>query len=577
MSNPHLVLCNGSPPGARRPREWAGAPVTSLSTIPGKSNVNLRITDITDRMAKALPDVIHDLIEFSALIYAADQSCKRSGGKTIDYGAKWHRSFRFEVAVRNPDFWNSDEVRAALEEGLHFLSFDNYEFQFTKLADPPPPDAYLEFKRNQPDPKPVERVMLFSGGLDSLAGAVDEIITRRRRVALVSHKPVDHLAVRQRELVADIRKRAGDARLSPLHFPVLANKAGELSLEYTQRTRSFLYASMATAVATHFGLDEIHFFENGVVSVNLPLCSQEVGSRATRTTHPQTLHAYERIFQLVLKRKFRVHNDFAWMTKEDVLHSLKNSGHVELAKQSLSCTHTRNFTLKSPHCGLCSQCLSRRMASLGADYGDCDPATGYRADPLLGDRLKAEDRILAERFVGSALQIEEMTSSDEFNTAFAGELARVYPYLGTTNEDAAARLFDLHHRHATQVGKVVTGQIREHADAWRRGRLPQTCALAFACARGSPAPSLSDGEYVPSGDARLLLSILSTATQLMGRSNLRAATAERDHRISEKTIGKVLCLLEQRSLIEFPEGRKKGAKITAEGRSLLALPVIASR
>ena len=38
-----------------------------------------------------------------------------------------------------------------------------------------------------------------------------------------------------------------------------------------------------------FGLDRITFFENGIVSLNLPPLAQVVGARATRTTHPQVL------------------------------------------------------------------------------------------------------------------------------------------------------------------------------------------------------------------------------------------------------------------------------------------------
>lgn len=487
-SNPHLILGNGAPEHASRPKSWGSVQAQPLATFGSGENVTLKITDLTDRMVEKLPLAVQDLIELAALIYAADQCCKRTGGKTIDWGDTWHRTFRFEVLVRVPDFWNQDDVRQALVGTLGFLSGDNYEFEFKKLVKPPQFTDYLEYNQIAHLPDPVDRVILFSGGLDSLAGAVEDVLVQKRRVAMVSHKPVDHLAVKQRKLVAEIARRAQDPRLTPLHFPVKANKVGSLGIDHSQRSRSFLYASMATAVAHYFALNAIYFYENGIVSVNLPLCQQELSTRATRTTHPQVLAGFGRIFSLVTGRRgFAVKNELFWQTKQDVLEMLKRSQQADLARESLSCTHTRGFTQESPHCGLCSQCASRRIAALGADYGDDDPATGYRADVLLAPRKKDEDRILAERFVGTARQIEDIQAIDDFHQAYAGELGRVTPYLGLATRTAVEKLFDLHYRHAVQVGEVMRRHMTAHVDARRRGRLDNTCMLNYAFDAGQPS------------------------------------------------------------------------------------------
>jgi len=57
----------------------------------------------------------------------------------------------------------------------------------------------------------------------------------------------------------------------PFHVPVWINKEKALGREFTQRTRSFLYASLAAVVARIFDLWRIRFYENGVVSINLPI------------------------------------------------------------------------------------------------------------------------------------------------------------------------------------------------------------------------------------------------------------------------------------------------------------------
>lgn len=487
-SNPHILCCNGARVPQRASRQ-PDAQFHDLATFGPAKNVRLVITDLTDRMAEALPDRICDLVELAAIIYAADQSCKRLFGKTIDYGEKWNRSFSFHVAVRDSSFWSQKKVIDSLVATLGFLSDDNYEFTFTRMTAPPQFQEYLDFSSRTRTADAVDRVVLFSGGLDSLAGAVEEIICAKRKLALVSHKPVAQIGVRQRELVSELVKRSGDPSLRPVHFPVLANRIDSPDGDYTQRTRSFLYAALAAAVAQYFKLQSIYFYENGVVSVNLPLCAQEIGGRATRTTHPQTLANIERLFSLVTEQPFVVRNEFLWETKEDVLRRLQNAGQSDLARSSVSCSHTRQYRTDAPHCGLCSQCLSRYIAGRGADYGDDDPNSGYRHSVLTDPRKLDEDRILAERFVGKARQVESMTTHREFHDVFSGELSRVYPYLGISASVGAEKLFDLHHRHAKQVGRVMHLAMKENLEERRVGRLADTCVANYAFDGGGKSKS----------------------------------------------------------------------------------------
>jgi 7-cyano-7-deazaguanine synthase in queuosine biosynthesis len=481
--NPYLLVCNGAKglEGSRDPK-WQNIKPQLLRTHLRDANVILKITDITDQMAKRLTPVVEDLIEIAAMVYAADQACRRIFGKSFDWGTRFVRRFRFEIAVREPEFWNRADVKDRLCRTLHFLSYDDYEFAFSKYSDPPEFEEYLDFKKGTGIPPRPKRVMLFSGGLDSLAGAAEEIFKHDRRIALVSHKPVDHMAVKQSALVKEIQRRAKKVRegLAPLHFAIKANKAGELTADNTQRSRSFLYASMAAAVADLFGLDEIYFYENGIVSMNLPLCGQEVGGRATRTTHPQVLDGLRELFSLVLDRPFAIRNEYLWDTKQDVLVRLFKTGNADLASMSCSCIHTRRLTHKSPHCGLCSQCLSRWMASLGAEYDDFDPPAGYHVGVLTGERKKDEDRILAERFIGLARGMTAMSSPDEFYVKYALELGRAWPHTGIPEQDAMERLFDLHRRHAEQVNLAIERPMKEHIQELLNFTLPDTCALSYA-------------------------------------------------------------------------------------------------
>ena len=118
------------------------------------------------------------------------------------------------------------------------------------------------------------------------------------------------------------------------------NKKEHLGREFTQRTRSFLFASFAAVVARLFGLGRVRFYENGIVSCNLPVCAQVVGGRASRTTHPRVLRGYEQLFGLLFDCPFEVQNPFLFKTRADVIGLLRASGHADLIARSVSCART---------------------------------------------------------------------------------------------------------------------------------------------------------------------------------------------------------------------------------------------
>src|SRR3981189_361518 len=100
----------------------------------------------------------------------------------------------------------------------------------------------------------------------------------------------------------------------------------EIYQGYTQRTRSFLFVSLGTAVASMFDRDTVQFFENGITSFNLPIAEHVIGTRASRTTHPRTLASFARLFSLLLQRSVDVKNQFLWRTKSEVVEVLLANG-----------------------------------------------------------------------------------------------------------------------------------------------------------------------------------------------------------------------------------------------------------
>ena len=300
----HIILCGG----ARAPR-WADPDqLVRLELAGEEANVDLEIIDISRRLTSDVPDFLTDLIEIASYVYCADQAVTRGGEGVLDFGGHWRRHFTFHIPVRMPSLWASQNVIDVLRKTLSVLSEDTYEFRFVKRSNAVPMQQYLKFGESGSATEDLDEVLLFSGGVDSLGGTVQEAVLDKRRTALVSHRSNPKVFSRQKRLVEGLQ--AICHKNPPLHVPVWVHRRGSSGREYSQRSRSFLYASLAFTVARVFGLQRIRFYENGVVSLNLPISEQAIGARATRTTHPQVLGGFTELFSLLIQERFTVENPF---------------------------------------------------------------------------------------------------------------------------------------------------------------------------------------------------------------------------------------------------------------------------
>jgi 7-cyano-7-deazaguanine synthase in queuosine biosynthesis len=364
MQPERLVLCGG----AKRTDERSALKLD----LTGRSrNITLRLKDISKKLVKSVPAPLVDLVEIATYVYCADQAISRGGEMGRAMGADWRRSFRFVVPVRNPAFWNRHNVSGALCSTLDFLSEDDFAFEFERAKSPVPFQDYLGLgDDNGHATFNADEVVLFSGGLDSLAGAIEELSTGKR-VALVSHHSSSKIVGCQKQLAAELSKRFPE---QVMHLPVLMTRQETLPApEYTHRSRSFLYAALAFTIAGLFGKTRIRFFENGILSINLPISAQLVGARATRTTHPRVLEHYREFFSAAAGKAIDFDNPFIWKTKGEVVRSIVDRGFGGLIKYTISCTRTYDITKLHTHCGCCSQCIDRRFAVLVGGAAGFDP------------------------------------------------------------------------------------------------------------------------------------------------------------------------------------------------------------
>ncbi len=482
MPNERAILCGSASSGGN------GQAATALQ-LRIDNEVHLKGDDLSRPVSANVPTVFADLIEIATYVYVADQAVTRGGDGVENVGADWRRRLLFTIPVRNLKFWRKPEVMTALVETLSFLSEDEYHFEFVELTHPRPIQHYLPFSKTG-KAQAIQEVVLFSGGLDSLGGAVQEVVRDKRGIALVNHRPTEKLSRRYRRLQELLAAKATEVGApQPVHVPVHINKEKGLGREYTQRSRSFLYASIAATIAQAYDLSRIRFYENGVVSLNLPLSPQVVGAKATRTTHPRVLGGFARILSLVADRTFVVENPYIWKTKSEVVKHIADAGCGEFIKYATSCTHTWELTKLRTHCGTCSQCIDRRFAVLAAGAEAVDPAEAYGVDLLLHARAEGESRTMLAAYVETASAVTKQSATEFFSRY--GEVGRVVRHLNGSADVAAMQIYDLYQRHSKQVVKVVDDGIAAHASAIRNRELPDSCLLRLVCDTAIPLSMVS--------------------------------------------------------------------------------------
>lgn len=470
--------CNFFCGGTKAPKDLPEDGVYHLEVSGKKKNIDLRIESISKAVMKNIPDELLDLLEIGAYVYCADQKVKRGSEKLTGYGSDWRRCMSFVIPVRKPDLWNSDELKTNLQGTLGFLSGENFSFDFVQTSKPAPQmEQYFDFKD---DPMLPDEVSLFSGGVDSFAGAVESIIGRKQKVALVGHHSANQVKSVQTVLTDGLAAKGYGDRFQ--YISIKVNNSGEEASEYTQRTRSFLFACLAMCVARMYGKDRFSFYENGVVSLNLPITKDVLESRATRTTHPRVINGFERIFSAVLKKEISVDHPYRWLTKAEVTRKVEQYECQDLLDGTNSCTRPRSWTSAKHHCGVCSQCIDRRFGILAAGMGQYDNAEKYKTDLLTGVRAQSDEIVMAASYVKFAQGFSRL-ARENFLSEHPQAASVLTEFPGISSSEAEQKIFDLHRRHSEDVLRVVEDGYQAHRQQFMKGALPTTCVISLFFAR----------------------------------------------------------------------------------------------
>ena len=324
-----------------------------------------------------------DLLVLAAHVHAADTRISR----LTESQDSWTRELRLVVPVSDPTRWAA--VGPLLERLLDFLTGDWWAVGFRAR-----PKGFVKLVTISPAGRrdPVfDGVSLFSGGLDSLIGAIDTIEAGGKPL-LVSHAGEGATSDAQSTCFAALRSQYTRRPFQRLrlwmNFPDgLVEGVGS---ENTTRSRSFLF--FALGIFAGAGLSKpftLGVPENGLIALNVPLDPLRLGSLSTRTTHPFYMARWNELLG-ELGIPGRVENLYWAKTKGEMASECTNPGLLRsIVANSLSCASPTKGRWKGhgiEHCGYCLPCLIRR-AAIGVALGQGNDPTTYTVANLAAQVL----------------------------------------------------------------------------------------------------------------------------------------------------------------------------------------------
>src|SRR5680860_289832 len=409
------------------------------------TRVRVRLPDFVRSMG-TIPRRVLDLIEIAAYVFCADRLTSRGPPNSLVYDS-WSRQFHFVIRVRDESFWCRKTTIESLSNLLLFITGDReYQFQFLPGQDTGPAHLF-DSEEFQIAPHKPHHVMLFSGGLDSLAGTIEHLKVSKDVVCLISHRSGQpSTATTQDRLVAALtREFPGRVK----HYRFRSNLIGTRASSETQRCRTFLYGTIAFALAQSLKQDDITLYENGVTSLNFPRRQDLLNSRASRTTHPKTLYLLSQLLAEVAEQPISVHNPYRWKTKAEVLGVLSQYQADYLIPSAVSCSRTSMARDDRTHCGRCLQCVDRRFAASAAGLSAVDHAGLYALDFLSQGIADGEAKTVITDYARLGLELGAETL-DGFYQRWITEISEaIVP--GDNDEEVVHQVYDLAHRFGQQT------------------------------------------------------------------------------------------------------------------------------
>lgn len=313
-----------------------------------------------------------DLLILAALVHAADTRISRN----TESQDSWTREIRLVVPVSDPGLWA--ETTSVLQRLLNFLTGDIWLINFRQR--PSSFASIIPMRLDQIANPAFNSLSLFSGGLDSLIGAID-LLESARVPLLVSHAG-DGATSAAQDACFDALKAHYPSNLFDrlrvwMNFPDGLIKG--VAADKTTRSRSFLFFAIGVFCGTGFsGNFTLSVPENGLIALNVPLDPLRLGANSTRTTHPFYIARWNDLLE-ILNIPGAVVNPYWSKTKGEMIAECANAALLRtIIPSSLSCSSPTKGRWRGhgiEHCGYCLPCIIRRAAIATGFARGNDPTT----------------------------------------------------------------------------------------------------------------------------------------------------------------------------------------------------------
>lgn len=447
--NRHLIVGRFGPDDQIHIPSATDEQVTQLDLVAGEKSLNYGIGGALTSLKHlgVFPTEIGvDLLIVAAHVHAADTRISRAEQSQDS----WTREIRLVVPVSDPNRW--DAAAETLTRMLGFLTGDRWSIGFRARTErfvsiTTPRDTLL--------PTTFDTLSLFSGGLDSLIGAID-LLENGRTPLLISHAGEGATSDAQNTLFDKLKKHYSGSSFDRLRvwmsFPDGFVK--DVGVESTTRGRSFLFFALGvfagSGIGTHFVL---RVPENGLIALNVPLDPLRLGSNSTRTTHPFYMARWNDLLAK-LGLDGQVENPCWDKTKGEMVTSCANGTLLRsLVADSLSCSSPAKARWQGhgiEHCGYCLPCLIRR-ASLDAAWGPGHDSTVYTVPDLRAHPLDTKES-MGKQVRSFQFAIERLRGRPDLARLLIhkpGSLADEIPHLD--------QLADVYRRGLGEVEQLIAG------------------------------------------------------------------------------------------------------------------------
>jgi len=209
--------------------------------------------------------------------------------------------------------------------------------------------------------------ILFSGGVDSISGAI-KIISQNPKGVLLHINSSKSIFGKVRKILVD------DFFNKTYTYCIDARIKSRRDRSFFSNTRGLLFLTAGYVISKVLKSEKLVFCENGAQMLDIMLGSLAYNNAtATKNTNIKYLKAIEDLFSHFEDRRFFVEYPLANRTKAE---SISEYLVDDLLSKSWSCYSSRN---RSKMCGSCWNCFVTKMSALAAGFSE---SLDFETNPL---------------------------------------------------------------------------------------------------------------------------------------------------------------------------------------------------